>query len=140
VLDDLKDKAEGKLSENEYMSMSGRDRRLLPRIKDRLYQVSIAINVMAWLALIVALVVFHFARPDQIVGLQTYLGLERKESWSEHQVELLNYLLQSCLVMTLISIGLNQRRSRRQGDHFGINLIILGIIILISLLTLQITV
>ena len=130
---------DGKLSEQGYMAMSRRDRRLLPRAHDRLYQVSIGINALAWISLIGALVMFHFSRPELIVGLQTYLGIERRENWSEHHVELLNYLLQCCLVMTLICIALNQKRSRRQDDHFGINLIILGIIVLVSLLTLQIT-
>lgn len=131
---------DGKMSEQEYMAMSGRDRRVQPRIQDLLYQVAIGLNALAWISLIAALVMFHYARPELITGLQSYMGVEGREYWSEHHVEMLNYLLQACLIMTLISIALNQKRSRRQDDHFRINLVILGVIVVVSLLTLQITV
>ena len=140
LTDNADDDSGGKLSEREYMQMSGRDRRSLPRLQDRVYQICVGLNILAWVSLAAALVMFHFARPEMITGLQAHFGIEVREYWSEHHVEMLNYLLQSCLVMTLVSIALNQRRSRREDDHFGMNLIVLGAIVVVSLLTLQITI
>jgi hypothetical protein len=130
---------EGQLDEQEYRVMSGKERRQRMRIHDRLYQISIGLNFLAWLALIVALGIFHYARPEMDTGLLRYIGIEIREYWSEHHVELLNAFLQMALVMTLFSLILNQRRSRRETDRFAINLFVLSGIIVVSLLTLQIT-
>ena len=131
--------SDGKISDLEYMLKSGRDRRQMPRIHDRVYQVSVALNVLAWLGLVGALIMFHFARPELITGFQEYLGVEGRDTWSEEHVDMLNYLLQSCLVLTLVSILISQKRSRRSEDSIGKNLFVLTAIVILSLLTLQIT-
>lgn len=130
----------GKLTEEEYIKRSGRDRRVLPRAQDLLYRMAIGLNVIAWVLLIGALIMFHFARPELVIGLHNYLGVEARTEWSETHVIGLNALLQSCLVLTLFSMVLNQKRSRRQADRTGINLFILIAVVAVSLLTLQITV
>ncbi|MBT0587626.1 hypothetical protein [Alteromonas oceanisediminis] len=130
----------GILSDAEYRQMSGRDRRELPRIQDRVYQVAVTLNILAWVALVAALVMFHFARPELVTGLQSFWGVDGRENWSKDHALALNYLLQGALVMTLVSLWLNRKRSRREHDHTGVNLFILVVIVIISLLTLQITV
>jgi hypothetical protein len=130
----------GKLTEEDYIKRSGRDRRVIPRAEDMLYRIAIGLNVLAWILLVGALVMFHFARPELVIGLHDYLGIESRTEWSDTHVIGLNALLKSCLVLTLVSMVLNQRRSRRQADRTGINLFILVAVVVISLLTLQITV
>lgn len=138
--DDKDSQTEGVLTDLEYMRMSGRDRRILPRIQDRIYRVSIALNVMAWLGLVGALILFHYARPELMTGIHAYFNIEVREDWSQVHVGMLNMLLQACLIITLVSVVLNRQRSRRQTDRFGVNLVILAVIVVVSLLTLQITV
>ncbi|MDM7859919.1 hypothetical protein QTP81_04830 [Alteromonas sp. ASW11-36] len=138
--DNKESQAQGVLTDLEYMRMSGRDRRTTPRIQDRIYRLSVALNIVAWLGLAGALVLFHYARPELMTGLHAYFNIEVREDWSQVHVDLLNILLQACLIITLISVILNRQRSRRQTDRFGVNLVILAVIVVVSLLTLQITV
>ena len=90
--------------------------------------------------LIGALVVFHFARPEMVTGLQTYWGIEGRTTWSEEHVDALIMLLQLCLGMTLLTMLLRSRRNRRREDNYGVNLFILAGISMLSLFTLNVSV
>lgn len=116
------------------------DRRRKPRTEDSFYQLVVTINFIAWLLLIGALVVFHFARPDFITGVQNYWGIEGREEWSQYYVAALMNMLKICLGTSLLTMVLRARRNRRRGDNFGVNLFILTGISLLSLFTLSVTV
>ena len=121
------------------MNSSQQNRRRKPRGKDGFYQFIVTVNFICWLVLIAALVVFHFARPELITGVQSYWGVEGRTTWSEEHVDALVLLLQVCLGMTLLTMGLRARRNRRSEDNYGVNLFILACISLVSLLTLNVS-
>lgn len=113
------------------------DRRQIPRKQDRVYRSILVLNAIAWFTLVVALILFHYARPDLVYGFQQYWGMEENTSWSESYLNALRITLQVCLGLSLVSIILRSRRTRRRNDRFGINLFILSILAVISLLTLN---
>ncbi|MBU2977443.1 hypothetical protein [Alteromonas sp. C1M14] len=119
---------------------ANQDRRQKPRGKDGLYRFIVTINLTCWLLLVCALVVFHFARPDFVSGVQNYWGVAGRTTWSAQHVNALIWLLQISLGLTLFTMLMRARRTRRQEDHYGINLFILAGISVISLLTLNLNV
>ena len=116
------------------------DRRTKPRSQDGFYQLVVSVNFIAWLLLVAALIIFHFARPEFISGVQSYWGIEGREQWSQYYVDSLMTMLKICLATSLITIFLRARRNRRRGDNFGVNLFILTGISVLSLFTLSVTV
>ncbi|MCU7555245.1 hypothetical protein OCL06_11635 [Alteromonas sp. ASW11-19] len=116
------------------------DRRQIPRSRDTFFRLVVAVNSLAWLLLVAALILFHFARPDFVSGVQQYWGMGVEREWSQGYVEAMLTLLQICLGMSLVTMLLRSRRNRRQDDSFGVNLFILAGISLISLLTVTIQV
>lgn len=117
-----------------------KDRRKINRKQDTFYQIVLGLNIVAWIFLIASLILFHYARPEFIAGVQNYWGIEGREFWSEeHLGDLLN-LLQLCLLTTIFTIALRSRRNRRKHDRFGVNVLILLVISVTSLVTLYLTV
>lgn len=112
------------------------ERRSTPRTQTPLFKVMLTLNVIGWLSLVVALILFHFARPDFISGVQSYWGVEGKNSWSPEYVRAMLGVLQLGLGVSLVSIVIRARRSRRRGDTFGSNLIVLAVIAAVCLITL----
>lgn len=115
------------------------ERRSTPRTQTPLFKVMLTLNVIGWLSLVVALILFHFARPDFISGVQSYWGVEGKNSWSPEYVRAMLGVLQLGLGVSLVSIVIRARRSRRRGDTFGSNLIVLAVIAAVCLITLMTT-
>lgn len=116
------------------------ERRVINRKNDRLYRIVVGLNVIAWVLLMGALILLHYARPEFITGLQNYWGIEGREIWSEDHVDNLLILLQICLLTTIITIVLRSKRNRRKSDRFGINVMILLIISIASLVTIYMSV
>ncbi|MFT7260981.1 MAG: hypothetical protein ACI9MS_002853, partial [Glaciecola sp.] len=91
-------------------------------------------------ALLVALILFHYARPEFISGVQKFWGVEGRLYWSKWHIDGLLATLQVCLSLSLISMILRVRRKRRKTDSFGVNLFILIGITIISLITIYTTI
>lgn len=115
------------------------ERRSTPRSQTPFYKVMLALNIVGWVGMVVVLVLFHYARPDFISGVQQYWGIEGDTTWSESHLSAMTIMLQVCLIVTLVSIIMRARRNRRRSDSFGINLFILLAIAGISLITLATT-
>ena len=115
------------------------ERRSTPRSQTPFYKVMLALNIVGWVGMVVVLILFHYARPDFISGVQQYWGIKGDTSWSESHLSAMTIMLQICLVVTLVSIIMRARRNRRRSDSFGVNLIILFAIAVISLITLATT-
>jgi hypothetical protein len=115
------------------------DRRQTPAKKEALFRVIVILNITAWVSLLVALVLFHYARPEFISGVQKFWGVEGRIEWSKEHVNGLLATLQVCLGLSLVSMILRLRRNRRKTDSFGINLFILATITIISLVTIYTT-
>lgn len=115
------------------------DRRQMQANKEPLFRVMVILNVTAWFSLLAALVLFHYARPEFISGVQKFWGVEGRVYWSQDHVDGLLATLQVCLGLSLASMLLRFRRNRRKTDSFGVNLFILAAITLISLITIYTT-
>ena len=117
-----------------------KERRKINRKQDTFYQVVMIMNLLAWGLLAASLVLLHYARPDFISGVQSYWGIEGRTIWSKDHVGNLLTLLQICLFFTIITIVLRSRRNRRKSDGFGVNIVILLVILVVSLVTLYMTI
>ena len=131
------DDAENERSKMTYEQLA--ERRSTPRSQTPFYKVMLALNIVGWVGMVVVLVLFHYARPDFISGVQQYWGIEGDTTWSESHLSAMTIMLQVCLIVTLVSIIMRARRNRRRSDSFGINLFILLAIAGISLITLATT-
>jgi hypothetical protein len=118
------------------MSSARRERRQKSRSEDILFRAAVGLNLFAWALLLVALIVFHYARPDFITGLQNYWGIDGRDFWHNSKLNWLLILLETCLLMSFFTVIIRARRNRRKADHFGMNLLVLLIISFISLATL----
>nr|WP_297347393.1 hypothetical protein [uncultured Glaciecola sp.] len=116
------------------------ERRLTAARKELLFRIMVIFNVTAWIALLVALILFHYARPEFISGVQKFWGVEGRLYWSKGHIDGLLATLQVCLSLSLISMILRVRRKRRKTDSFGVNLFILIGITIISLITIYTTI
>ena len=116
------------------------DRRQTPPSKEPVFRVMVILNVTAWVSLLAALVLFHYARPEFISGVQKFWGVEGRIYWSKEHVDGLLTTLQICLGLSLVSMILRLRRNRRKSDSFGVNLFILFTITVISLVTIYTTI
>lgn len=115
------------------------ERRTQPRSKDWVFKLVIAVNGLIWFLMLVALTLYHYGRPELSPGFYEYLGIQVRNTWKQDYYEALILLLQVSLGLTLVSIFLRAKRSRRKYDHFGFNLIFLAFIITVSLVTLTLS-
>lgn len=123
--------------QNSAVQKFGLERRKKSREQDSYYRAVVTINSLAWLALMVCLILFHFARPEMVSGVQQFWGIEGRTSWSPEYMDTLLVLLQACLGTSLVTMYLRSRRNRRKSDRYGINLFILAGISSVSLVTLN---
>lgn len=114
-----------------------KERRKISRSQDVFYQCVLILNLLAWVLLVISLVVFHYARPEFITGVQNYWGIEGRDFWSQSHLESLLALLQASLALSLIVFWLRAKRNRRKSDPVAINLLLLLLISTVSLITLS---
>ncbi|MCV2885993.1 hypothetical protein OE749_14970 [Aestuariibacter sp. AA17] len=112
----------------------GEERRQTPRKGDRLYRIVEILNICCWLVFLAALIVFHYARPELISGVQEYWGINGRDSWAQSLTLPLLMLLVFCLMLTSVVFVLRRKRNRRKRDFFGINLYFLLALVIIALL------
>lgn len=111
----------------------GENRRIAPRSGDKFYQLVNVLNLLAWVIFVAAMVVFHYARPELISGVQAYWGVDGREDWSTTLSFYLVVLLSVCTLLGFTLVVMKRQRSRRKNDFFGINLTILLVIAVSSL-------
>lgn len=109
----------------EQSDYEGQNRRKTPRSHDRFYQIVLGLNVFAWVVFVAALIVFHYARPELIFGVQEYWGMDGRSDWSGTLSFYLLCLLSACNFLSALVLILRRIRTRRKNDYFGINVIIL---------------
>jgi hypothetical protein len=97
------------------------NRRKSPREDDKFFQCMVFINVLGWLVFIGALLVFHYARPEFVSGLQAFWDMEGRQEWSKVLTGYLVGLLSLCVMISVAVLIMKRRRNRRDKDYFGIN-------------------
>ena len=105
--------------DDEKIPWQGENRRKSPRESDKFYQTIIGINVFGWVVFVVALIVFHYARPELISGVQAFWGVEGRDNWSYTLSFYLIALLLTCVGLSATVLLLKRRRNRRKKDYFG---------------------
>lgn len=117
----------------EQKGWEGRNRRKTPRNDDIFYRVVNIINILSWIFFVAALVVFHYARPELISGVQAFWGMEGRQNWSQTLSFYLVLLLTLCTLLGAFTLLLKRKRNRRKNDFIGINLGILLVVAVSSL-------
>ncbi len=117
----------------EESQWQGENRRVTPLKGDKFYRLVNVLNLVAWVIFVAAMVVFHYARPELISGVQEFWGVDGRKDWSETLSFYLILLLSLCTGLGVTTAVMKRRRSRRKNDFFGINLLILLIIAISSL-------
>jgi len=86
--------------------------------------------ISCWGLFLVAMLAFHYARPEVEYGMLRYLDMDIRKSWDRQTLPLFLYALWSCCGITLLSILLNFSRNRRQEDYHIFNFVLLLLIAL----------
>ncbi|MCC2616082.1 hypothetical protein LJ739_07500 [Aestuariibacter halophilus] len=118
---------------SEEPEWDGVDRRQTPRSNDGFYRFVVGINIVAWVVFVVAMVVFHYARPELISGVQTFWGMEGRTGWVGGLSGYLVILLAVCVAISVLVIVLKRQRSRRKQDFLGVNMFILLVVSAVAL-------
>ncbi|MFC1591438.1 hypothetical protein ACFL43_02820 [Thermodesulfobacteriota bacterium] len=90
-------------------------------------------GAFGWLLLLVAMMVFHEARPDPETVTSRFNKAFVETSWDYDLARYIFYLMVLGLVMSLAGLGINARRLRRKLDQVRINLVALGVISLVGI-------
>ena len=122
------------------LDWNGQDRRQTKEIDDTLFRVMVGCNVIGWIVFVAAMMVFHYARPEFISGVQQFWGIEGREHWESSLSAVLVMLLSVCVFFSLATLILKRRRARRKFDSVGVNLILLTTIASVSLVGIYLTV
>lgn len=99
----------------------GFNRRRQPRERDTLFKCLVALNVLGWFVFLAALIVFHYARPEFISGVQSFWGVTGRQHWSSSLSLYLVALLLVCVLISMLVLVLKRQRNRREHDYYGIN-------------------
>lgn len=105
----------------------GIDRRHKPKHRDTFYRFILLGNGLTWCIFVCALLVFHYARPEQITGIQRYWGIAGREEWHANLTIWLLSLLAFCTLSSFSLILMHARRNRRKHESYISNMTFLSI-------------
>ena len=97
------------------------NRRRHPRAQDFLFKFLVGLNVVGWCVFLAALIVFHYARPEFISGVQEFWGVTGRQQWLSSLSMYLVMLLCTCVLISVLVLILKRQRNRRENDYYGIN-------------------
>jgi uncharacterized BrkB/YihY/UPF0761 family membrane protein len=100
---------------------SAMNRRRHTRAHDFLFKLLVGLNVVGWCVFLAALIVFHYARPEFISGVQAFWGVTGRQQWLSSLSLYLIILLSICVLISVIVLILKRQRNRRENDYYGIN-------------------
>lgn len=79
----------------------------------------------SWCLFLLALIIFHYARPEVHYGLYDYHEIAIRDHWDKTYLPWYLGLLWGCVAITVIDIVLRWKRSRRRGDNRFYHLMVL---------------
>ncbi len=113
---------------------NGADRRQLPAKQDTLYRILSIGVILGWCLFVIAMLVFHYARPEIAPGFFDYRNVDSRDFWDAPMTMLLLILLGCCFVLSAVALMIRAKRARRRNDGLWLNLFFLFIVTLASLL------
>jgi hypothetical protein len=108
------------------------ERRKGPDIKVKLLS---WLSIAAWVCLIIALVVFHYARPEHDYGVFRYRGIAVRDHWVAELQIWFELLMVACASLSLITLLINKKVMRRKADRLRYNVVMLLLICITVLLS-----
>lgn len=106
----------------------GINRRVTSKKHDFFFRLSRVGSIVSWILFVSGLVVFHYARPERVSGVQRYWGVTGREEWNDALLPWLYALFALCILFGLGMLLLRRYRSRRQNENWASGLIFLVVI------------
>lgn len=106
----------------------GVDRRHIPKQKDIFYRLVMAGNILVWFLFVGALTLYHYARPEQISGVQRFWGVTGREEWNTSLTIWLLSLLAVCALVSTVLVIMRRQRNRRKNESWFSNLTFLALV------------
>lgn len=95
------------------------------------------LSILGWTCLIVALVLFHYGRPELETGIIRYFGIEVRKVWLPEFRFWYAFMLSCCALISIVSLWVN--RSRVKHHHrIRYNVVLLLLVSMFLLATLMI--
>ena len=94
----------------------------------------IALNIFAWLLLLVVLLVFHRVQPEFESFFDRFYRLNLRTFWDIKYLSLLIYFVMSGISISITGLIISRYRGRRKNDH-SVSLLITGVISFLLLLS-----
>ncbi|AWL11807.1 hypothetical protein HMF8227_01329 [Saliniradius amylolyticus] len=104
------------------------ERREAPKTRDPVLKLLIVLSILGWSVFVLALVLFHYARPELITGLITYWKLQVREHWLESYSVYLIITVVLTFIISAAGTVIRRKRIRRRGDAIWLNLPVLLVI------------
>lgn len=92
----------------------GIERRKGPSLFDRLLNF---VNLGAWAVFVVALVLFHYARPEKDSIWHVRFNIEVRDYYLQDLTGWLQLSLYFCLLLTVVTLVMNRFRLKRKSDN-----------------------
>ncbi|QTH64345.1 hypothetical protein J1N51_02340 [Psychrosphaera ytuae] len=112
----------------------GIDRRSGP---DWVMQTVNTLNVLSWVVFVIALAIFHYARPELNNIILEFHQIPVREHWIYRLKQYLFISLYISVGLSLVSLLVNQVRNKRKTDHRRYNLVFLTIVVVAFLIVIK---
>ncbi|EKE86968.1 hypothetical protein [Idiomarina xiamenensis] len=83
------------------------------------------LNILGWLSFVIALITFHYARPEPNTILTHFFGIPVRDYWLITLSDLYLIALSFGLCLSCLSLALNIVMYRSSREHYWFNLVIL---------------
>ncbi len=111
------------------------------RGRDLLLRIISGLGIAGWASMLVAMIVFDRARPDDPTFIPNARIFDRngipyhlQTAWDQDLLTSILYLLIAGLVLGIIGLAINARRRRRRDDYYRIHLVLLTAISAVGIL------
>lgn len=85
-------------------------------------------SIVTWILFILALISFHYAKPELETLITRAYQLELRERWIETYLRMMQICLLVCGGLSITALILQQKRTRRRSDTFRYHFIISGLL------------
>jgi len=89
------------------------------------FKFMLVLNLFGWFLFLLMMLGLHFARPEQLTGFQTMLGLEAREYWLRDLSYGLMVLQILCISSGVLLLWLKYNTARRRNDGLWLNVFFL---------------